>query len=503
MQNQLEKLQAYIIIKWGLILISTPALFFGFFIGSISIDELLLILVIVFFSSAINIYFSYLKRAKKHNQGVLRLALFIDMFLILLATNYAGGIESGWLYLPAIFILIVSMVFDLYTSLAYATFAFMTIVVYFLLLFFGFIPHHLLVPHTEFPWRTQGFFIDRFVSFFALYFLTAFAGSLLSHQLEESLRKANLAQQESDNSRRALMNIASDLKNAQQELEARVKERTASLEEAKADLESKVRNRTADLENSRKAILHMMKDLKEDIKKLREVDQIKTEFFSMISHELRTPLTLVKGYLSLLFTGKIGPLAPEQIKTVGIITRQSDHLQTLIESILDISRLEVGKSIPLSKTPMSIKTVLEKTVEALKLQAEGKKIELAANISDFLPTIIGDETKINRIFSNILGNALKFTPEGGKVTVNAFVEDSQIKVEVIDNGIGISQENLAKVFNKFFQADSSITRTAGGMGMGMAIAKELVELHGGKIMAESSGLGKGSKFTFTLPINSL
>ncbi|MBU1617769.1 MAG: HAMP domain-containing histidine kinase [Candidatus Margulisbacteria bacterium] len=503
MKIKIEKLQAYIAIKWGLVLISSPALIFGLLIGGVSAAEFLFLSLLLILSSAINFYLFYLERKTDFSRKRLYAPVFFDIFLIILAINYSGGIESGWLYLPAVFILVVSMIFPLYQSLAYTAFAYLLLVALFLAQYFNVMPHHAMISGLQLPWRAQGFFVDRLSSYFALYFLTALAGSLLNRQIEKGLQQATLSQTESENSRRALMNIASDLKSAQQDLESRVKERTASLEKIKAELELKVRARTADLENSRKAILHMMKDLKEDIKKLREVDQIKTEFLSMISHELRTPLTLIKGYVSLLLAGKIGPLSSEQMKTVNIVARQGEHLQTMIESILDISRLEIGKPIPLIKAPMSIKLTLERTIEAIKLQADEKKIELAADISGFLPTIIGDETKIKRLFINILGNALKFTPEGGKITVNAFVDDSQVKVEVIDNGIGISQENLGKLFEKFFQADSSITRTAGGMGMGLAIAKELVELHGGKIKAESAGPGKGSKFTFSLPINSL
>jgi signal transduction histidine kinase len=284
------------------------------------------------------------------------------------------------------------------------------------------------------------------------------------------------------------------------ELELKVKQRTTELEEAKIDLENKVAERTVKLEESRTAVLHMMRDLKEDIAKLQSVDKMKTEFLSMVSHELRTPLTPIKGYLSLLQSGKMGALTDQQKNALEIVTKQSEHLHSLIDSVLDLSRLELGKPIPIVKEPVSVNSILLDTYEAMRIQAENQGLKILLNIQEELPTIMGDAAKLKRILANLLGNAIKFTPRGGEITLRAFSGSSNIRIEVADNGIGLSSEHREKIFEKFFQVDSSLTRSSGGMGMGLTIVRELVTLHGGVAWAESEGLGKGSKFIFSLPV---
>ncbi|MFC1637545.1 sensor histidine kinase [Candidatus Margulisiibacteriota bacterium] len=138
-------------------------------------------------------------------------------------------------------------------------------------------------------------------------------------------------------------------------------------------------------------------------------------------------------------------------------------------------------------------------VEAVNISAEDRGLAIKLEIDPELPSIMGDEIKLKRVVTNLVGNALKFTARGGEIRIKARPEAPGIRVEVIDNGVGIAGEYLGKIFDKFFQVDSSYTRATGGIGMGLAIARELVELHGGKIWVESGGLGKGSRFNFTLP----
>ncbi|MFA6170422.1 MAG: HAMP domain-containing sensor histidine kinase [Candidatus Margulisiibacteriota bacterium] len=503
MNNQTEKLQAYVRVKWGLISLAAPIFLSLFFFRIISSPELAAWGLLFLVGAGTNLYLQRFIAAKTTPAKQIMLSLLIDIAVSGYVVYFLGGIESRWVFLPMITIFFAGGMLNLPLALGYATLAFILVAAFFLLEYSMIVPD-LFNPHVmKGMFHDSRFYFDNFGSLAALYYFSAGAGAFLNIQIEKSILDSRASQVQSENARKALMNIAGDLENAKKDLEKRVRERTAELEEAKTGLESKIKERTGELENSRKAILHMMKDLKEDIKKMREVDSMKTEFLSMISHELRTPLTLIKGYVALLQAGKIGPLSPEQNKTIEIVARQSDHLHSMIDSILDISRLEIGKPIPLNRAPMSFKSAVEKTIEALKIQAKEKNIEIISNISDFLPTIVGDEIKIKRVLTNLLGNAMKFTPEDGKIFVNAFISDSEVKVEVVDNGIGISRENLAKIFEKFFQVDSSITRNAGGMGMGLAISKELIELHGGKITADSEGLGKGTKVTFTLPINTL
>ena len=210
-------------------------------------------------------------------------------------------------------------------------------------------------------------------------------------------------------------------------------------------------------------------------------------------------MTPIKGYLTLISSGKFGSLSPEQKGALNIIADQSEHLHSVIGSILDLSRIELGKPVPVNKIPINIKPLIEETAEAMKIKAREQGVTLAFKVAE-TPKIMADPIMLKRVLTNLIDNTLKFTPRGGEVKIRAFTDDSSIRVEVIDNGICIARENLEKIFEKFFQVDASSTRAAGGMGMGLPIARELVELHGGKLWAESEGLGKGSRFIFTLPV---
>jgi signal transduction histidine kinase len=196
----------------------------------------------------------------------------------------------------------------------------------------------------------------------------------------------------------------------------------------------------------------------------------------------------------------MGEINPEQKNALEIVRRQSEHLHSMIDNILDISRFELGKPIPVNLEPISIKQIIEETAEAVVIQAKQRGIDLVLDIQSDLPTILGDSVKLKRVVTNLVGNALKFTPEGGAIKVKSFVYGTNIQVEVVDTGIGIDKDNLGKIFEKFYQVDSSTTRATGGIGMGLTICKELVALHGGKIWAESEGISRGSKFIFLLPI---
>lgn len=294
--------------------------------------------------------------------------------------------------------------------------------------------------------------------------------------------------------------LLEDLAKAQNELEDRVYERTAELEEAKSNLERRVVERTTELERARRATIHLLKDLKEDMIKLQNVDRLKTEFLSMVSHELRTPLTPIKGYISLLASEKLGPLAAAQKQALQILNRQSDNLSDLVESLLDITRLELGKPIPIAREPASLKLLIDEVLESILLLADSRQLVLVVEAADNLPEIMVDRIKIKRVLINLLGNAVKFTPRGGRITIKTFVQDNYIFCEIADTGIGIPPELLEKVFQKFFQIENQYTAAAGGIGMGLAISRELIDLHGGKIRAESQGLDKGTKIIFNLPL---
>ena len=236
-----------------------------------------------------------------------------------------------------------------------------------------------------------------------------------------------------------------------------------------------------------------------ELERTSEREQIETGFMSVISHELRTPLTLIQGYLELLLS-EPGKLTPEQKNALDTIKKQSLRLLDLIDSVLDITRVEYGKPIEIKKEPVSLNAIIMEVVGGMAFLFQEKEIKVGTALAPEIETIMADETKIARVISNLLGNALKFTPKKGEIGVKTTKTGAAVQVEIWDTGIGLEPENLQKIFDKFFQVDSSYTRWAGGIGMGLAIVKEIVEAHGGKTWAQSEGLGRGSRFIFTLPL---
>ncbi|MCU0640552.1 MAG: ATP-binding protein [Candidatus Margulisbacteria bacterium] len=448
-----------------------------------------------------------LRRRGRVNPAVTLLFLVTDQALITLALYLTGGPENFWWFLPVVLIFIAGYLFNRSIVLLLTLLASLAICLDFGLEYFGLIPHfHMSYSPLEY-WHNPMYLFDYLFAMITLYSLGALISSYFSRvmgqttaQLQHNLQASETNRREVESSRKALLNIMEDLDNARTKLEQKVKERTQELEQIKIELEQKVKERTLDLEESRKAILHMMKDLKEDISKMQALDRMKTEFLSMVSHELRTPLTPIKGYLSLLTSGKMGEVTPAQSKALAVLTRQSEHLHSLIDSILDLSRIELGKPIPLSKEPLAMPTVIEETVEAMKIQAAEKQVRITTEIEPNLPTASGDVIKLKRVLANLVGNALKFSPEQGEISITARRVGNALQVEVRDQGVGVSADSIPHLFEKFYQVDSSITRAAGGMGMGLPIAKELVELHGGRIWIESAGLGLGTTAIFTLPV---
>jgi signal transduction histidine kinase len=255
-----------------------------------------------------------------------------------------------------------------------------------------------------------------------------------------------------------------------------------------------------EIENLGQAIAATTQKIKEDIEELKKVDRMKSEFMSMVSHEMRTPLTSILGFLELLEQGVFGELLDTQKESVLKIKKQALHLLDLISSILDITRIEFGQKFEIQKGPISIVRAISEVAEGMKPEFDGKEIELVLRIAPDLPTLAGDEAKIKRMITNVLGNALKFTPKKGVVEVNASATEKEVIIKISDTGIGIPKDKLEKIFDKFFQVDSSLTREYGGIGMGLTIARQIAEAHGGSIRAESEGPGRGSTFVITLPI---
>lgn len=238
-----------------------------------------------------------------------------------------------------------------------------------------------------------------------------------------------------------------------------------------------------------------------DVTKQRELDDMKSEFLSKVSHELRTPLIAMRHALSILIDQVAGPVSDEQQKFLEISQRNLDRLGQLINDLLDLSKLEAQK-MELRMAPMAIGAVIQSVCESMEAWAKSKKVTLSFQGADSVPEIPADAARIAQVLTNLLGNAIKFTPEQGKVTVEARLapDGRHVQVTVADSGMGIAKEDLPKLFNKFQQVGERSASDISGTGLGLAISKEIVELHRGRIWAESEAQ-QGARFLFTLPLS--
>jgi two-component system sensor histidine kinase GlrK len=231
--------------------------------------------------------------------------------------------------------------------------------------------------------------------------------------------------------------------------------------------------------------------------RLKTLDQMKSDFFSTISHELRTPLTSIKEGTSLLLEGVGGEITEKQKKLLRIISGESNRLIDLVNSSLDLSKMEAGM-MAFHFTPADIRPLIQKVTAEIEPLAMAKKIRLQVESQEPLPPVKMDREKILQVLRNFLGNAVKFTLEGGEVRIIACREDGKMKVSVSDTGPGIPKENLATIFEKFRQGPRENAGAGKGTGLGLAIAKQIIAAHGGEIWAESEP-GRGSSFIFALP----
>jgi signal transduction histidine kinase/CheY-like chemotaxis protein len=225
-------------------------------------------------------------------------------------------------------------------------------------------------------------------------------------------------------------------------------------------------------------------------------NRIKDEFLAIVSHELRSPLNPILGWAKLLKKRSLNEAAT--LRAVETIERNAELQAQLIDDLLDISRILRGK-LALSLEVVNLGTVIEAALDTVRLAAEAKSIEINLNLDPRAGSVKGDSSRLQQIVWNLVSNAIKFTPSGGQVEVYLKQIDSQVQIQVKDTGKGISREFLPYVFEYFRQADSSITRRSGGLGLGLAIVRQLVELHGGRVWAESPGEEQGATFTVSFP----
>ncbi|MBC8163899.1 MAG: GAF domain-containing protein, partial [Roseiflexaceae bacterium] len=236
-----------------------------------------------------------------------------------------------------------------------------------------------------------------------------------------------------------------------------------------------------------------------DITREVTADKLKSSFIATASHELRTPLTSIRGYVDLLLLGTIGPLSQPQRDFLKVVKHNVVQIVELVDDLLDASKVEVGE-VQLRRVSLEIGELVYDVSESLYAQFAEKSILLTLDIAPELPAVMADRQRLRQIIVNLVGNACKYTPQGGRVEVIAWLEGDQLRLDVRDTGVGIARDAQANIFTPFFRADNPLREVAGGTGLGLSITKTLVELHGGRIWFDSTE-GQGTVFSFVLPLN--
>ncbi len=258
-----------------------------------------------------------------------------------------------------------------------------------------------------------------------------------------------------------------------------------------------VNSKTSELEESNRQLRVAAEQISEQAKQLREADIKKSEFSAMITHELKTPLVSIIGYGSMLLNGKLGELSLNQRQKFQIMYKNAQRLSELIQDILDVQKLELGQ-LNLNIKQESAKDLIEQSINSLKPHAESKNVRLSNTVKSD-SRLECDSGRIVQVLNNLVNNGIKFSPPNSSIEISAELVDHSVVFSVQDSGIGIPAEKQSKLFTKFYQVDTSLTRKAGGTGLGLVISKGIVEAHNGKIWFESEA-GKGSIFSFTLPL---
>jgi signal transduction histidine kinase len=232
-----------------------------------------------------------------------------------------------------------------------------------------------------------------------------------------------------------------------------------------------------------------------------QVDRLKSEFLANVSHELRTPMTSIKGYAEIMLMGASGALTAQQTHFLQIIKSNAERLGVLVNDLLDISRIESGR-ITLTFDPLNLGEIAQEVIEYYRQrsQEENKAMNFALQIQDELPQIAGDAERIRQVISNLVSNSYNYTPANGNIHVSLQRIDGEVQVDIEDNGIGIPIKDQQRVFERFFRGDDPLVLATAGTGLGLALARTLVEMHHGRIWFKSNGIsGEGSTFSFSLP----
>ncbi|MFZ5855780.1 MAG: sensor histidine kinase [Chloroflexota bacterium] len=229
---------------------------------------------------------------------------------------------------------------------------------------------------------------------------------------------------------------------------------------------------------------------------LEQVESMRRQLIGDVSHELRTPLTAIKGSME----GLIDGVLPADAETYEQIRAEAERLSRLVDDLQELSRVE-AHAYPLDFREVDVSSLVATAIKRLTPTARAKRITLTSSLSRDLPRLLADEDRLGQVLTNLTANGIQYTPEGGMVTISAERKNGEIQISVADTGVGIPPEHLAHIFTRFYRVDKSRSRASGGgSGIGLTIARHLVEAHGGRIWAESEGDGKGSRFVFTLPV---
>lgn len=285
------------------------------------------------------------------------------------------------------------------------------------------------------------------------------------------------------------------------ELEQKVQERTKDLDKKVKELtdtKTALLNMMEDMNEANKGLIKTREDLKGTLSKLKEMDVKKNEFISIAAHELKTPLTSIHGFSQLLQNKSVLEDHKKRENYLKIMEDETKRLAKLVNDILDFSRIDLG-AMKFSFEEADVNEIMEAVESEMDMLIKEKGLESEYDIEKDLPKIVTDRERVIEIMINLINNSVKYTPKG-KITVKIFREKESVHFMVKDTGIGIAKEYHDKIFGRFYQVDSSCTRKAGGVGLGLALCKEFLNLMGGKIWFKSE-FGKGSEFHFTLPIS--
>ena len=266
----------------------------------------------------------------------------------------------------------------------------------------------------------------------------------------------------------------------------------------KVELLARVRSALAlkrERDNRKRAQL----ELEAKNQELEQVSLAKSQILSTATHELKTPLTSIVGYIErvLMHQETVGPLNERQQRYLETIQSNAHRLNDLIDDLLDVSRIEAG-SFELKLVDIEVEEELLEVIRSLQNQIAEKRLSVTVNISPSVPRIKADRLRFSQVLTNLVSNACKYSPDSAAVYINVIYRQGMVEIDVADTGIGIGEENQSRLFTKFFRVDNSTTREVSGTGLGLFIAKHIVEAHGGQIWVDSEE-GKGSTFSFTLP----